>query len=122
MANRQSGSTTGMAVVAVIVVLGAVAGFFYKTVVLDSRGPAGASASTVAAPLPSASITPADASAGEPPAAEAPRAGGAASGGAASGGAASSVGRAVSGVAKVVTGQAKQSQEDAERLSALLTS
>jgi general secretion pathway protein G len=105
MGNRTSGGTTGIAILAVLVVLGAAGAFVYKTVFLDSRVPAGASAAPVAPPAPSASVAPSGANAPDAPATEAPTAGGAASG----------VRRAVSGVAKVVTGEAKQSRDDAAR-------
>jgi type II secretory pathway pseudopilin PulG len=111
MANRNSGGTMGIAVVAVLVVLGAAGAFVYKTVFLDSRVPAGASAAPVAAPAPSPSASASESKAPDAPAIAAPSAGGAASG----------VGRAVSGVAKVVAGEPRQSQDEAERLSALQT-
>src|SRR5687768_6602493 len=114
MGNRQSGGTTGIAVVAVLVALGAAGAFLYKTVFLDSRVPAGASAAPVSPPAPSPSASPSDSSSGDAPAPDSPAA-------PTPGGAAAGIGRAVSGVGKVLAGGARQSKEDNARLSALLT-
>jgi type II secretory pathway pseudopilin PulG len=111
MSNRQSAGTTGIAVIAVLVVRGGAGAFVYKAMLLDSRVPAGASASPAESRSPSPSASPSSPAASDTPAVDAPNSGGAASG----------IGRALSGLRKVVTGEARQSQEEAARLSSLLS-
>jgi hypothetical protein len=118
MANQKSGGTTGIAVLAVLVVLGGAGAFVYKTVFLDSRGPASASASPAAAPSPSASASAMDSDAVEAQATGAQATGGPPTGARASGGATLGVGRALAGFRKLLTANAKQPQQ-AARLSSL---
>jgi general secretion pathway protein G len=126
MGNQKSGGTTGVAVLAVLAVLGTAGGFVYKTVFLDSRGPASASAAPAATPSPSASPSPSDTSATDAPASASPKADAPApqtpkADAPASNGAASGVGRALAGARKLFTGEAKQSRDEAARLSSLVS-
>lgn len=124
MNNRQSGSTTGLAVLAVLALLAGTGLFLYKTVGVDSgftlsdlRLPGMASAApAVVPPATPAATPPAEAPPAAPAASEilpvaAPK----------SGGAAASVGRAIAGVRGVVSGESKQAREEAARWAELQT-
>jgi hypothetical protein len=133
MNNRQSGSTTGLAVLAVFALLGGTGLFLYKTVLVDSGiklpnmawgsqvPPAPAPASPPAAPdtlptspapesSPSPSASPSPVAAPSAPAIDAP-----ASAAPKPGSAASSPGRAPTGVRGAVAGEGKQAKDEAAK-------